>query len=312
MVLTARLLAAPAARQAARATWAKHGLDWRPLTRAPLARCTQAVATLATERDFAALGIARDWFAVRRAALSGAEEGSLDRYLVGRWARPREAPERPGTSKDGGDNAKDELAQLNRHLRGAQRCSLLGPGSAFVGSQVFSNNPAHGRDERWKVSVRITEADVERGLLRGVMDAVNQHRGGTSGVRCVAPRALEAVSGPAITHDQPPGRPPASPSTPCCLRPRSTFWEGEVLDGDRVGLLTGRLGATAQVDRVHWARFPPVERMLARIRAGEDPDPTDLSRYLLMRWKETFFVASPSEVRAGAGRSGVVCRGDGC
>lgn len=217
----------------------------------------EAVATLATERDFAALGIARDWFAVRRAALSGAEEGSLDRYLVGRWARPREAPERPGTSKDGGDNAKDELAQLNRHLRGAQRCSLLGPGSAFVGSQVFSNNPAHGRDERWKVSVRITEADVERGLLRGVMDAVNQHPGGTSGV--------------------------------------STFWEGEVLDGDRVGLLTGRLGATAQVDRVHWARFPPVERMLARIRAGEDPDPTDLSRYLLMRWKETFFVASPSE-----------------
>jgi len=70
----------------------------------------------------------------------------------------------------------------------------------------------------------------------------------------------------------------------------TTFFEGEII-GKGNDFLTRKWQATYETDLKHWSKFKEFEKYKSKFEAGDlDPESTDRSECLFMRWKEKFLV----------------------
>ncbi|KAJ1665409.1 hypothetical protein EV178_003196 [Coemansia sp. RSA 1646] len=148
-------------------------------------------------------------------------------------------------------------------------CALLRPGMRFRGVQKITparrgGGAGGGRRamlvadiEQWEVDVVVQTVDMQRGLVAGLMRAID------------VPWMPKAVT---------------------------TSWEGEVVDFVNHSPVTGKWRASAADDQQHWSLFASVrdhpETFLQRwpARLWGRRMPRVLEEYVFMRWKETAFV----------------------
>ncbi|KAJ1801054.1 hypothetical protein LPJ59_000588, partial [Coemansia sp. RSA 2399] len=144
-------------------------------------------------------------------------------------------------------------------------CALLRPGMRFQGVQKIT--PARrgggGRHamvadiEQWEVDVVVQTVDMRRGIVAGLMRAID------------VPWMPKAVT---------------------------TSWEGEIVDFVNHSPVTAKWRASAADDQQHWSLFAAVrdhpETFLQRwpARLWGRRMPRVLEEYVFMRWKETAFV----------------------
>ncbi|KAL1922375.1 uncharacterized protein VTP21DRAFT_9914 [Calcarisporiella thermophila] len=141
--------------------------------------------------------------------------------------------------------------------------SYLLPGRVFTGTQhltehVRGSSAAHRED--WEVRVTIYSVDFHKGRVEGLMEATN----------------VPYISGPVIT-----------------------YWEGEIVDMKNYTLWTKKWHADAETDLLHWRKFEPFRglgELTVRRIAYSSPRFLRhiLQGYVLMRWKEQFFINAPS------------------
>eukprot|EP00897_Mesotaenium_endlicherianum_P009247 jgi/Mesen1/8350/ME000463S07796 len=139
----------------------------------------------------------------------------------------------------------------------SQPCTFLSNGQAFVGTQIVSvagsgAGGAGGKDDSWRVTVRLQGCDLARGFLCGSMEALNV------------------------------------PSTDSSV---VTFWEGEIVDNRNHSFFTAQWGATRETDVKHWSKFSSFAPLKETVQRDGGRS-LDLASYpfIFMRWKEKFFV----------------------
>ncbi|KAJ1974987.1 hypothetical protein H4R35_003354, partial [Dimargaris xerosporica] len=154
-------------------------------------------------------------------------------------------------------------AIMQRHpppvLSPTPECSFLRPGVRFRGHQTIQQRSltTHTRLQRWDVFVTLDRVDLARGKVEGTMVGLNM------------PARVSNVT---------------------------TYWEGEILDFKTCGLCTGKWSSDSNTDRQFWQNFKGLKRLrtLKSRDALESISPdiiADIQQdYILMRWKEHFFV----------------------
>ncbi|BFZ63822.1 hypothetical protein YB2330_004954 [Saitoella coloradoensis] len=191
-----------------------------------------------------------------------------------------------------------------------EETSWLRPGTEFTGSQRFTTpataTPMHhddhhdrhhidpsssqqhksARPESWTVSVTIDAADLNEGRVEGSMEARDV------------------------------------PHAPVGTRIR-TRWVGEVVDWKVHRLVTAKWGAGVGVDREYWGKLPPFANMSGEGQQTEAEAEVEekavggkggvvderfwrkvKEEYVLMRWKETNFIPSPTAPAIPSSSSG--------
>ncbi|KAJ2552024.1 hypothetical protein EV175_003472, partial [Coemansia sp. RSA 1933] len=194
--------------------------------------------------------------------------------------------EKPETVVDGAGAEAQEQASGGRHAGSARTlieerlvkwltrntvrvrdlsCALLRPGMRFRGVQKITpgrNGSGRRRTmvadiEQWEVDVVVQTVDMKRGLVAGLMRAID---------------------------------------VPWMPRAVTTSWEGEIVDFVNHSPATGKWRASATDDQQHWSLFAAVrdhpETFLQRWpqRLWGRRMPRVLEDYVFMRWKESAFV----------------------
>jgi len=173
---------------------------------------------------------------------------------------------------------------------------FLAPGACFSGRQVFEpllrrrlgDEADRGPVEKsWAVDLTITRVDLERGVLDGVMRAIDVPIGPcepSEGAR----RAREPTvrAGPfADDGGTARSRQPSNAAPPSNI---TTYFRGEIVDGVNFGLHGehGEFGTTPATDLEYYRRLPAFSGVSAvDLRAGLAQD-----GYVLLRLKETEFI----------------------
>eukprot|EP00735_Rhodelphis_limneticus_P014952 TRINITY_DN906_c0_g1::TRINITY_DN906_c0_g1_i1::g.15952::m.15952 TRINITY_DN906_c0_g1::TRINITY_DN906_c0_g1_i1::g.15952 ORF type:complete len:198 (+),score=1.65,sp/Q9CPY6/GID4_MOUSE/35.68/4e-29,Vac_ImportDeg/PF09783.4/1.4e-48 TRINITY_DN906_c0_g1_i1:100-693(+) len=128
--------------------------------------------------------------------------------------------------------------------------------SFFQLGQAFSGtqNVTHNLTwkEAWRVNVRLQGLDLRKAYICGSMEALN---------------------------------------VPCANSSVITFWEGEIIDNQNFGFITGRWDATKEDDLNHWNKFRAFLPFYHSVSKDGGCN-IDLSScdHVFMRWKEKFFV----------------------
>lgn len=156
--------------------------------------------------------------------------------------------------------------QLMPRVQGVCACAFLQEGVRFEGAQSFAKTGRARRShvDEWRVQVEITRVRWDAGLVCGTMTALD---------------------------------------IPSQDAPISTYWEGEVIDNDRVTFSSARFGTRAATDLEHWSSFAGFSNVRsASLELGSRGAFTcaDLDRtgYVFMRWKELEFMSSAKPQRA--------------
>ena len=135
--------------------------------------------------------------------------------------------------------------------------------------------------EAWTVSVKVNEADFERGITPVVLVLVVFVYAGSWGfvASCLVSGFTCALSGVLCGCMQ-------AFNIPRATTPVSTFWEGEIIDYRVHSFVTSRWDASLNTDLTHWCMFrgnhePPLPPPLPPGIDSQTPHHLVLHRYTL-------------------------------
>lgn len=169
--------------------------------------------------------------------------------------------------------------------------SYLQPGTTFLGSQGIGNNTSRypyssqlrrnnidGMDE-WEVSVTIHSVNYKTGVLNGEMQAVDVPSS-------TLPMTLNATGQLTSAFE---------------ARRVKTFWSGEIIDFRNFELWTRKWNSERSDDAMHWGLLEPfveLKKLLLDTSLSPFARNNNITKflldfhtkYVLMRWKEEFFI----------------------
>lgn len=137
---------------------------------------------------------------------------------------------------------------------GRSRCGPV-PCSYMCQGQSFvgaQRMKSQRRQEDWRVKVQIHDCDFHSGFICGTIEATD---------------------------------------VPSAKSPILTYWEGEILNNHTHTFVTGKWGASVEIDRQHWSKFEGYAALQRQVdwNTGCSPLLSSCS-FIFMRWKEQFFV----------------------
>lgn len=150
--------------------------------------------------------------------------------------------------------AETKHADLIHHAHGDRRRLLPTSRGVLYSGSTFNGTQTNGDKATYNVKVEIKHVDLAESTISGYL-----HIKGLTEARDVL----------------------------------STFFEGEIIDGDKHSFLTRKWDANQEIDRDHWEMFPQFDSIRTSFNDDGFEYSLDNQKCIFMRWKEIFLLDDP-------------------